>query len=71
MADVFLAKEDWAALLAAATKARRGLRAFLSAEQATRLTQRGYMMPSPRDPGQFVITGAGKIAAQNYERSLR
>ena len=39
MADVFLAKEDWAALLAAATKARRGLRAFLSAEQAVRLTQ--------------------------------
>jgi len=71
MADVFLAKEDWSALIAAANRARRGLRAFLSAEQASRLTQRGYMKPSPGDPTQFVITAAGKIAAQNYERSLR
>lgn len=71
MADVFLTKDDWAALVAAAARARRGLRAFLSAEQAAHLTQRGYMAPSPRDPGQFVITAEGKIAAQNYERSLR
>ena len=71
MADVFLTKEDWTALVAAATRARRGLRAYLSAEQAARLSSRGYMAPAPRDPNQFVITGAGKIAAQNYERSLR
>ena len=71
MTDVFLTKEDWAALIAAATRAQRGLRAFLSAEQAARLTQRGYMAASPRDPTQFVITGAGKIAAQNSQRSLR
>jgi hypothetical protein len=71
MSDAFLQKEDWGALVKAALSARRGQRAYLSAAQAERLVERGYMARAPRDPTQIVITASGRTAAANYERSLR
>lgn len=71
MDDSFLTKEEWGVLAKAAERAKRGLRAYLSAEQAERLSRRGYMAASPRDPSQFIITGAGKLAVEKWQRSCR
>jgi hypothetical protein len=71
MDEVHLSNEEWAVLAKARDRAKRGLRAYLSAEQADRFSKRGYMAASPRDPTQFVITGAGKLAVEKWERSRR
>jgi hypothetical protein len=71
MNDDFLTNEEWAVLAKAAERAKRGLRAYLSAQQAEKFGRRGYMAPSPRDPTQIVITAAGKSAVEKWERSRR
>lgn len=71
MEDDFLSNDDWEVLSKAADRAKRGLRAYLSAEQSAKFGRRGYMAPLPRDPSQHVITGAGKIAVVNWARSKR
>lgn len=71
MSDVFLSRDDWQALLKAAAGARRGLRPYLSGDQAAKLVARRYLAPSPRDPTSYVVTASGRQAAANYERSLR
>lgn len=71
MSDPYLTKDDWTALKTAADRAARGLKPYLSAEQATRLQQRGYLAPSPRNANEYTVTGAGKIAVQNWLKSLR
>ncbi|MBS0374719.1 MAG: hypothetical protein JSR73_09040 [Proteobacteria bacterium] len=71
MSDVFLSRDDWQGLLKAVASARRGMRPYLSADQATKLVARGYLAASPRDPTSYVVTASGRQAAANYERSLR
>jgi hypothetical protein len=71
MSELYLTRDDWAALVQAVERAKRGLRPYLSAEQASHLTTRGYLAPSPRDPTQYVVTSSGKLAAQNYLKSTR
>ena len=69
--ETFLRKEDWEALAKASERAKRGLLPQLSADQADRLTSRGYLGRSPRNPDQTVITASGKLAAQNWLKSTR
>jgi hypothetical protein len=71
MSDLYLTRDDWTALVQAADRAKRGLKPYLSADQAAHLTTRGYLAPSPRDPTQYVVTSSGKLAAQNYLKSTR
>ena len=71
MEEDFMSNEDWTILAKAADRAKRGLRAYLSAEQSAKFARRGYMAPSPRDPSQHVITGSGKLAVENWVKSKR
>jgi hypothetical protein len=71
MADVILGRDDWQALTKAVASGRRGMRPYLSADQAAKLVARGYLAPSPRDPTSYVVTASGRQAADNYQRSLR
>lgn len=71
MSDLYLTRDDWNALVEAAQRATRGLKPYLSADQAAHLTTRGYLERSARDPTQYVVTSSGKLAAQNYVRSTR
>lgn len=71
MSDTYLSKDDWTALKTAADRSARGLKPYLSAEQAARLLARGYVAASARNSNEFTVTGAGKIAVQNWLKSLR
>jgi hypothetical protein len=71
MTEPYLTKDDWTALKTAADRSARGLRPYLSAEQATRLQQRGYIAAVARDSNQYTVTAAGKAAVQNWLKSLR
>lgn len=71
MSDLYLTRDDWTALVQAVERAKRGLKPYLSADQAAHLTARGYLAPAARDPTQYVVTSSGKLAAQNYLKSLR
>ena len=67
----FMSDDEWGVLAKAAERAKRGLRAYLSAEQSAKFVRRGYMAPAARDPTQFIITGSGKLAVENWMRSKR
>lgn len=71
MDEDFMTNDDWTTLSKAADRAKRGLRAYLSAEQSAKFGRRGYMAASPRDATQHVITGAGKLAVEKWVRSKR
>jgi len=70
MSEAYLTRDDWTALKTAVDRAARGLKPYLSAEQADRLLKRGYVATSAR-PNEYVVTGPGRIAVQNWLKSLR
>jgi hypothetical protein len=71
MADAYLTTEDWTVLAQAAERAKRGLRAYLSADQGERLKARGYMAPTTRDPTQLIITPSGRAALVGWQHSRK
>ncbi len=71
MTEPYLSKDDWTALKTAVDRAARGLKPYLSAEQATRLSQRGYVVANARRENEYLVTASGKIAVQNWLKSLR
>ncbi len=71
MSAVYLTRDDWTALKTAVDRASRGLKPYLSAEQADRLQQRGYVAASSRNANEYTVTSAGRIAVQNWLKSLR
>jgi hypothetical protein len=70
MSEAYLTRDDWTALKTAVDRATRGLKPYLSAEQADRLLKRGYVAASTR-PNEYAVTSAGKLAVQNWLKSLR
>jgi hypothetical protein len=70
MSEAYLTRDDWTALKTAVDRATRGLKPYLSADQADRLLKRGYVATSVR-AGEYTVTSAGKIAVQGWLKSLR
>jgi hypothetical protein len=67
----YLSPEDWLTLAKARDRAKRGLAANMSAEQAEKFRNRGFMAPAPHGRAGLLLTDAGRLAVANWERSRR
>jgi hypothetical protein len=71
LVDDPLTLEDWTTLAKARDRAKRGLPANMSADQADKFSRRGFIARSPPGRGGLIVTDAGKLAVTNWERSRR